>query len=46
MSSKNKTQQELDRDEKIRIHNKNNAKNPENFRKLRRRRHGVGKHRK
>lgn len=45
MSSKNRTQQELDKRDRRMNHNRNNQKNAQQFKKLKRRRHGVGKHR-
>lgn len=46
MSNKNKTQEELNQQTKLREHRETNKKNPDKFKKLRRRRHGIGKHRK
>lgn len=45
MSNKNKTLEELERQTKRYVHNLLNTKNPNKFRKLKRRKHGVGKHR-
>lgn len=45
MSNKNKTQQELDIKENKYKHKINNEKNSDNFKKLKKRRHGIGKHR-
>lgn len=45
MSSKNQTAEEQIRRDRRRIHRINNAKNPDNFKKLKKRRHGVGRRR-